>query len=221
MTLIEARKPALGRQILVVLRDHAAAAADRRGVVDRLRERVGAAGRDPLGHPLANAERDRVHDRLAFRRLPDEGLHAGDAQPGRAAVRRAQHVEIGAARADVADAGRDRPREITLHVEVPDLHPAEAIVRIHRVRVGGHARHDRRQRRFETHGRQQRAEHLIGDGKGRLSRKLLRDRLIDTAAVVDAVAGAHGRRRLRLPRDADARGQPSAKRPDDGVGQRA
>src|SRR4029079_12831474 len=94
MPSIETREPPFGIQILIVLRHHAPAASDRRGIVDRLRKRVADAASDASGLLLAQSHGGRVQDRIAFRGLPQKWLHAVDPQPVRIAIRGADDVEM-------------------------------------------------------------------------------------------------------------------------------
>src|SRR5206468_4188305 len=104
MTAVEARASALGSQVLIVLGHDRPAAADRRGVVERLRPRVARAEGDAVSEPAPAPHRHRVQDRIGPRRLEQEWLHARDAQALGTAIRGAYQIEIPALAARVPEA---------------------------------------------------------------------------------------------------------------------
>src|SRR4029079_15349327 len=183
-------------KIPVVLSHGPGSSTNRRSIVYRPRKRVAAANGDAFREALAQADGQGVQDRIAFRRFPDERTDAGNRQTARSAVWRAENVKVRAFASGVADASLDGPREIALHVEIPDLHGTEPVVRVDAVRIGRRSRLGSEQHRLER-SRGTRAEHSVSDRERRLAGELLRDRLIGARVVVDAVAGPDDGSRLR------------------------
>ena len=116
MAAVEAREPPLGLEVLIVLRHDRAARRRCDDALSRdLRQRVGRAAADAFDRPAADAERAGVQHRASLRRLPEERLHALDAQAVRPAIGRADDVEVeprgvGVADADVPAGRRSRER---------------------------------------------------------------------------------------------------------------
>ena len=135
--LIKARKTAVGRDVEWILCDNFAATADRRSVVDRFRKCVNHAVADAVRLALAEANRARVKNGIARGGFVDERLKAGDF------IDSALGVEPRALRAVVIDVEQESVRQRALDVEIPDLHVAEAIVRIDRKIIGDEPRRNR------------------------------------------------------------------------------
>src|SRR5260370_23678671 len=123
VALVKTGEAAVGGDIERILRDHRAATADGGSVVDGFGVRVGPRNRDTVGHAPAQANRCRIINRIAVRRFIDEGLDAGDGDG-------ALDVEPRTFRTVVPDIHHQAAGELALNVQVPDLHVAEAIVRV-------------------------------------------------------------------------------------------
>src|ERR1700722_2825368 len=76
MALVEAGKPAVRSNVEGILRDHRAATADRRSVIDRFGIDVSPGKTDAVGQALAQANRARMKNGIARGRFIDEGLHS-------------------------------------------------------------------------------------------------------------------------------------------------
>src|SRR3989442_16040899 len=109
MALIEGGESALQAQVLIVLRDGAAASAEARSVIERLLERVRGVCRDAARETPREAYLAHVHDRAALRGLVAEAggvadlqaLRGGEGRSGRRAIGLAQDIERGALGADI------------------------------------------------------------------------------------------------------------------------
>ena len=205
MPAVEARKPPLGGQILIVLCHVGSAAADRGRVISRFGERVGNAAAEPLDGPPRRPERRGMEHGRSFRRLPEEGLHAGNPQPVRSTVRRAHDVEAGAARFRVAAAEIPDLPDVAGKIRIPRLHQAEGVASIDPIGVRGLARRRARKRIGQVQGLECRADGVVGRGERRLAGELPGDRRGRPGVVADPISAAQDGAGSDTPGDSDPR----------------
>src|ERR1700680_4088200 len=78
VALVEAGKAAVRGDVKRILRNHRAASADRRSVINGFGIGVGSGNSDAMGNTLAQTNRSGVIHGIGGRRFVDKRLHTGD-----------------------------------------------------------------------------------------------------------------------------------------------
>src|SRR5262249_24440372 len=130
------RKAAFQAQVLIVLRDRSAPAAETRGIVDRFLEAVSHCTADAAGEPPREPDLAHVHDRTALRCLVCkaggitdlQALRGGERRTRSRAIGLAENVQRRALSADVLEFDDRVVREAFLNRKGPGLRITQPVI---------------------------------------------------------------------------------------------
>src|SRR5579864_4397501 len=148
MAPIETGQAAFRRQVQPVLRYGVPCAAERGGIVDRLRKFIVGAYRETTPETLRRTQCQGMQDGIADGGIVGEAGRVAQLVPfseaqraGRSLIRKRQNIQPGAFRPEVSSLDEESATELALDSQIPGLRVWSAIVAVNGERIRDLSRH--------------------------------------------------------------------------------